>query len=174
MTKATPRPLAGPLRGRAWLARSEELTTATTVDLISDKPNRWNVDGEPTIYLSGDPALALLETGRHPDDLEERAEVFEVEVRVPLAVDIRDRAVRSALSLPDDLGWVLDRRRTRHVARTLRHSGMCDGLIVPSAGALDQEGRFNVVVFADDRTRIPRMVTGLRRVGDLRLSLTTV
>jgi hypothetical protein len=38
---------------------------------------------------------------------------------------------------------------------------------VPSAGALDQEERFNLVVFADDRARIPRLVANLQKAGEL-------
>jgi RES domain-containing protein len=143
------------------------MASSRSVDLISDKPNRWNAKGEPTIYLSGDPALALIEAGRHPEDLEDRALLFEVDVLIPLAVDIRDRAVRAALGLPDDVTWVLDRERTQAAARSLRHSGMCDALLVPSAGALDQEERFNLVVFADDRARIPRLVANLQKAGEL-------
>jgi RES domain-containing protein len=161
-----PRPLAGPLRTRGWACRGESLPAGAAVDLISDKPNRWSAEGEPTIYLSGDPALAFVESGRHPDDLEEGMRLVEVDVRIPLAVDLRDPDVRVALSLPDDPAWVLDRRRTREVAQVLRHSGVCDGLVVPSAGAPDQPDRYNLVIFADDRSRVPRMVSDLRVVGE--------
>lgn len=164
-----PSPLSGPFRGRAWVSRADDLPSRASVDLISDKPNRWNAKGEPTIYLSGDPALALIEAGRHPEDLHQRAGLFEVDVRIPLTVDIRDPGVRAALGLPADVAWVLDRERTQVAARSLRHSGLCDALLVPSAGALDQEERFNVVVFADDRARIPKMVADLRPVGEMRL-----
>ena len=57
--------------------------------------------------------------------------------------------------------------RTRDVARSLRHSGICDALVVPSAGAPDQPDRFNLVVFADDRASVPRMIGDLRVVGEL-------
>lgn len=161
------KPLAGPLRTRAWACRGESLPSGTALDLISDKPNRWSTDGEPTIYLSGDPALALLESGRHPDDLEEGMRLIELDVRIPLAVDLRDSEVRTALGLPDDAQWVLDRARTRGLAQSLRQSGICDAIVVPSAGAPDQPDRFNLVVFAGDRGRVPRMVTDVRVVGEV-------
>jgi hypothetical protein len=127
------------------------------------------VEGEPTVYLSGDPALAFVESGRHPDDLEGRLRLFAFDVRVPHVVDVREQAVRAALGLPDDLAWVLDRDRTRGVARALRQAGACEGLVVPSAGTLDQPDRFNVVVFADQPSRIVTTVTGLRAVGEATL-----
>jgi RES domain-containing protein len=140
-------------------------------DLISDKANRWNAEGEATLYLSGDPALALVECARHPDALKERSCLLEVDVRIPLALDLRDPDVRSDLSLPDDAGWILDRDRTQAVSRSLRRDRVCDALIVPSAGAVDQPDRFNLVVFADDPARIPLLVANLRPVGELRLSV---
>ena len=153
------------LRTSGFACRGQSLPSDSSLDLISDKPNRWNIEGEPTVYVSGDPGLALVESGRHPDDLEERIRLLEVDLDIPLVVDLRDRDVRVALSLPEDLDWVLDRDETRQVARSLRRSGACDGLVVPSAGSSDQPDRFNVVVFADRRSRISRMITNLRVIG---------
>jgi RES domain-containing protein len=164
-----PDSLAGPLRTQGFVCRGPDQPADSSLDLISDKPNRWNVEGEPTVYLSGDPALALIESGRHPEDLVDRFRLFELDVRVPLVVDLRDEAVRAALELPDDLAWILDRDRTQKIAQALRHAGSCDGLVVPSAGALDQPDRFNVVVFADRPARIARTVTDLRAVGEAAL-----
>jgi RES domain-containing protein len=154
-----------------FACRGQSLPSDSSLDLISDKPNRWNIEGEPTVYLSGDPGLALVESGRHPDDLEEHIRLLEVDVGLPLVVDLRDRELRIALSLPEDLDWVLDREETRQVARSLRHSGVCDGLIVPSAGSLDQPDRFNIVVFADQRPKVTRMVTNLRLVGTVSIEI---
>lgn len=169
MTKT--RPPARPLRARAWVCRDENLPATDAGDLISDKENRWNAEGEPTLYLSGDPALAFVECGRHPDALKERSCLLEVDVRIQSAVDLRDAGVRGALSLPADLGWILQRDRTQEISRSLRHSGVCEALLVPSAGALDQPERYNLVVFADDAARITDIVTGLRPVGELELSV---
>ena len=159
------------LRTIGFACRGQSLPSDSSLDLISDKPNRWNIEGEPTVYLSGDPGLALVELGRHPDDLEGRIRLFEVDLRVPLVVDLRDREARLALSLPEDLDWVLDREETRRVAQSLRRSGVCDALIVPSAGSLDQPDRFNIVVLADQRSRIPGMVTNLRVIGTVSIEI---
>ena len=157
------------LRGTGWVGREAGLPANSALDLISDKQNRWNAEGEPTIYVSGDPGLALVEAGRHEVDLDERLRVFEVQLRIPNVLDLCDGGVRAALSLPDDRQWILDRERTRAVAGALRRSREVDALIVPSAGALDAPDRYNIVVFADDRGRIPDLVAGLRPAGELRL-----
>jgi RES domain-containing protein len=159
-----------PLHASAWSCRAERLPARSALDLILDRPNRWNAEGEPTIYLSSDAALALLEAGRHPDDLEGRSRLIEVDLRMSRAVDLRGEDVRAALKLPDALDWILDRKLTREVARTLRRSGTCDGLIVPSAGALDQQERWNAVVFAEDQARLADLMGQIRLAGDLELS----
>jgi RES domain-containing protein len=164
-----PSALTTSFQGQGWVGRSERLPSDSTLDLISDKPNRWNAEGEPTIYVSGDPGLALIECGRHPDDLEGTIRLFEVNLRIPRVVDLRDGAVRAALSLPTGLHWILRRDRTQGISRSLRRSGRCDALIVPSAGALDGRDRCNIVVFADDRARVAELVTDLRPGGELRL-----
>jgi RES domain-containing protein len=164
------KPWARAFRGSAWSCRAESLPCRSALDLVSDRQNRWNVQGEPTIYLSGDAALAVLEAGRHPEDLEVRSRLIEVDLRLPRAVDLRDEDVRDALGLAKALDWVLDRQRTREIARSLRQSGSCDGLIVPSAGAVDQPERWNAVVFAEDRARLAELVRLIRPVGQVDVS----
>jgi RES domain-containing protein len=166
-----PSRLATALRERGWVCRGASLPHDSPLDLISDKPNRWNVEGEPTIYVSGDPGLALIESGRHPSDLEDGLRLFDMDLRIPNALDLRDERVRTALSLPDDPCWILDRERTNALGRSLRREGGVDALVVPSAGALDAPERYNVVVFADDRARIPELVADLRSAGGLVLSV---
>ena len=169
-----PSALTTSFQQRGWVGRAPDLPADSTLDLISDKPNRWNAEGEPTIYVSGDPGLALIECGRHPSDLGDGVRLFEMDLRIPRAIDLRDAASRAELSLPGDLHWVLHRDRTQDVGRSLRRSGRCDALIVPSAGAIDRLERYNVVVFADDRARIPDMVAHLRPVGEVRLNVARV
>ena len=157
------------IEAQGWVCRAANLPHETTLDLISDKPNRWNAEGEPTIYVSADPGLAVIESGRHPSDLEDGLRIFDMALRIPRALDLREERVRAALELPDHPHWILDRERTREVGRWLRRSGEYDALIVPSAGALDAPQRYNVVVFADDRERIRELVADLRPAGELRI-----
>jgi RES domain-containing protein len=162
--------LIKPVRATTWSCRGDELPSSSAVDLISDRPNRWNAEGVPTIYLSGDPALALVESGRHPDDLEGHSQLVSVDLDLPRAVDLRDGSVREALGLPEGLDWILDRDRTRAVAQSIRSSGGADGLLVPSAGALDQPERWNAVVFADDRERVGAWLGAPRPTGEVRVA----
>ena len=164
-----PEALAKPLRAHAWACRSDELPSDTAEDLISDKPNRWNVEGEPTVYLSGAPGLALIESGRHPEDLSGKSFLIEVDVKIPLVVDLRDSTTCRTLGLPRDPTWVLDREQTREAASALRHSGICDAILVPGAGALDQPDQWNAVVWADDPRTVGRMISVPVRVGMISL-----
>ena len=164
-----PEALAKPLRAHAWACRSDDLPSSAAEDLISDKPNRWNVEGEPTVYLSGAPGLALIESGRHAEDLAGESYLFEVDMRIPLVVDLRDARVRRLLGLPPDATWVLDRDQTRAAASALRHSGMCDALLVPGAGTIDQPDQWNAVIWADDRRTVGRMISDPVRVGTISL-----
>jgi RES domain-containing protein len=148
----------------AWVCRPDGAPSARALDLISDRANRWNADGEPTIYVSGDAALAMVEAGRHPEDLTASMRLFRIDLRLERCLDIRRSEVRASLGLPADAVWVLDRERTREVAGRLRGAGGCDGLLVPSAGAVDQADRWNAVVFADDRSAVTE------RVGDPQLA----
>ncbi len=162
--------LTRPVRATTWCCRGDDVPSSSASDLISDKPNRWNGEGEPTVYVSGDPALALVESGRHPDDLKTHARLVEVDLHVERMIDLRDDVVRKTLDLPDDPTWILDRGRTRAVAQAVRSSGAADGLLVPSAGALDQPDRWNAVVFADDRTTVAGVVGAPRPSGEVRIS----
>jgi RES domain-containing protein len=159
------RDLGRPFHANVWACRDDRLPAQSAMDLVSDRPNRWNAEGEPTIYLSGDAALALVESGRHPDDLAARSRLIEVDLRLAMAIDLRDPDVGGALELPAEPTWILDRGQTRCIALSLRRSGWCEGLIVPSAGTLDQRERWNAVVFADDPTSVGRAVGTPSDVG---------
>ena len=124
------------LQGKGWISRAARLPDPSPLDLISDKPNRWNAEGEPTIYVSSDPGLALLESGRHPSDLEDGLRLFTMELHIPKALDLRDGRVREALSLSDDYHWILDRELTVELGGSLRRAGTNDALIVPSAASI--------------------------------------
>ena len=72
-----------------------------------DKPNRWNAEGEPTIYVSSDPGLALLESGRHPSDLEDGLRLFTMELHIrrrsTCATDAFGRHSRSRMTTTGSL-----------------------------------------------------------------------
>jgi RES domain-containing protein len=161
--------LVEPVRKVAWVCRPDDLPRTSVLDLRSDRPNRWNEEGQQTIYLSGDPALALIEIGRHPEDLKRASHLLRLDLRLRRALDLRRPPVRAELELPAGDWWILDRDRTRSVAERIRTSGECDGLLVPSAGALDQEDRWNAVVFADDGLAVDHLLGDPRPAGNVLL-----
>jgi RES domain-containing protein len=120
--------------------------------IVSSSGNRWSADGEPTLYLAGDAGIALAEVGRHwsPDDGPSR--LWQVRVDLAAAIDLRDEATRTAVGVPTDPGWFLDRERCQEVGSRLRGLPRCDGLIVPSVAFLDDRSRWNAVVFIDRLT----------------------
>lgn len=162
------------MRTIAWVCRPDDAPSATALDLRSDRPNRWNDERQQTIYLSGDPGVALIESGRHPEDLKRTSHLLRVDLRLARALDLRRPAVRAELELPAGDWWILDRERTRAVAGRLRRSGVCDGLLVPSAGALDQDDRWNAVVFADDGIAIDQLLGVPRPAGTVILDASSV
>lgn len=166
--------LVEPVGKVAWVCRPEDAPFKTAMDLVSDRPNRWNGQGDATLYLSSDAGLALIESGRHPEDLTRAAHLLRVELRLRRALDLRRAAVRSELELPVEDSWILDRDRTRSLATRLRASGVCDGLLVPSAGALDHPDRWNAVVFADDPAGVGSLVGDPRRAGTVNLDAAAV
>jgi RES domain-containing protein len=128
-------PAAPDLRPDAWVTRER---------------NRWSDDGEPTVYIAGDPGVALAEIGRHqPETPGDRIAFWTVQVSLGAALDFRDPAVRDRWGLSADPRWLLDRGRCRGLAARVRRSTRVEGIVVPSVACLDDWSRWNVVVFVE-------------------------
>ena len=117
--------------------------------IVSSSGNRWSADGEPTLYLAGDAGIALAEVGRHWSPSDGPSRLWQVRVELAAAIDLRDEATRTAVGVPSDPGWFLDRELCQEVGSRLRRLRRCDGLIVPSVAFLDDRSRWNAVVFID-------------------------
>jgi RES domain-containing protein len=154
MTKAGPRTAASvtavPVSTRVF-STGPAGASLDVSRLPSTEANRWSRDGEPTIYLAGDPGVALAELGRHWEEQRVEVAVWSLDLTMRAAADLRDPATRAILGVPDDPRWILDQDRCHALASHLRSDGAHDGLIVPSAAFLDDAGRWNAVVFADVR-----------------------
>jgi DNA ligase D-like protein (predicted 3'-phosphoesterase) len=152
--RAEPGPRPKPWSARAFCAgpRADRLDVAS---LVTCDGNRWSEPGEPTIYLAGDPGIAIAELGRHWLESAAPANVWSVAIDLARVVDLRDPAVRSALGIPGDPGdpgdpaWILDAKRCRSIAGRLRERGDCQGIVTPSAAFLDDGTRWNAAIFAD-------------------------
>jgi RES domain-containing protein len=117
---------------------------------VTTDGNRWSASGEPTVYLASDLGVALAEFARHaPSHQPIDGRVWAVNLELTAAVDLRRADVIARLGVGDDPRWILDRDRCRSLAHDLRNDGAIDGLIVPSVAMLDQDARFNAVVFVD-------------------------
>jgi RES domain-containing protein len=117
--------------------------------LPTSDANRWSGPGEPTIYLAGDPGVALAELGRHWEEQEGNIALWSADLSLAAAADLRDPRLRATLGLPSDPTWLLDAERCRMVAARLRSDGRHDGLIVPSVAFMDAGTRWNAVVFVE-------------------------
>jgi RES domain-containing protein len=143
---------AKPFAGTAYFATVEPVLDVE--DTVTTQGNRWSQAGEPTVYLAGDPSVALAELARHsaPDEAPDGV-IWSVAVRLDAPVDLRDPAIRRAYADDGAAKW-LDHDWCRSLAGELRATGAHDGLIVPSAAMLDRPERLNVVVFVE-RLRRP-------------------
>src|SRR3954454_14014047 len=85
--------------------------------------NRWNVLGEPTLYLASDYRVAIAEFARHfQDDVRQRAgrretvgrrvvtrRIYDLSVQIERTLDLRDPSLCAELSLEDVPFCYLDR-----------------------------------------------------------------
>jgi RES domain-containing protein len=115
-------------------------------DLVTTDDNRWSRSGEPTIYLSEDPAVALAEFARHWDGRTPSA-LWRVRVRTEQIADLTDAP--GTADAPSDPRWVLDPDQCLAVAEDLRSTGLYAGIKVPSMAFLDDLSHWNLVLFAD-------------------------
>ena len=148
VTRAVPAVPAIALSVPVWCTGPDG-PTLDVASLPTTDANRWSRPGEPTIYLAGDPGVALAELGRHWAEQEGKIAVWSGDLSLGAAADLRDPRVCAALDLPDDPTWVVDDERCRSVASRLRSDEGLDGLIVPSVAFIDDPDRWNAVVFAE-------------------------
>jgi RES domain-containing protein len=128
---------------------------------------RWHWQGQPTLYLASDAAVAVAEFARHlavhrgGGAFPARRAVYELGVSLERAVDLRDAAVLRLIGRDDAPECWLDPRIARAIATFFRDSLDVQGAIVPSVAHLDAPERFNVVCFLENlpdnpRTFLPR------------------
>lgn len=128
---------------------------------------RWHWQGQPTLYLASDAAVAIAEFARHlaldrgGAVVPARRAVYEIGARFDRSVDVRDPRVLRLIGRDDAPGCWLDPRIARAVATFFRDSLDVQALLVPSVAHLDDPSRFNVVAFLENlpdsvRSFLPR------------------
>lgn len=128
---------------------------------------RWHWQGQPTLYLASDAAVAVAEFARHlavdrgGGAVPARRAVYEIRVKLERVVDLRDATVLRLIGRADAPECWLDPRIARAVATFFRDALEIQGLLVPSVVHLDEPTRHNVVCFLENlpdnpRTFLPR------------------
>jgi RES domain-containing protein len=131
--------------------------------------NRWNVYGEPTLYLASDHRVAIAEFARHFHEevspLEGRSErlirratarrIYDLRVQIEYTLDLRDASLCAALSLENAPYCFLDRAVARATAQFLRQTTPAQAILVPSMALFDQAERYAIVLFLDKLSTEP-------------------
>ena len=155
-----------------WQGRSEVFDIDALV--TTQDGNRWNDRGQPTVYLTGDPGLTLIEAGRHIGGSADGGidgVVWALRVEVADILDLRRADVCKALGL-DEPYWFLDRVGCQGLVGALRGTGACAGILTQSAGLPDVPDRWNLVLFADRLSRpLSDIVSRPERLGSFRLAV---
>lgn len=130
--------------------------------------NRWNIAGEPTLYLAKDKDVALAEYARHFEvdrtpglaAKTHRRQVYRFQVRLDATLNLCHPPVWAALSLRDAPDCFKDRAVARAVAHFVRHTTSTQAIFVPSLAFLDNLDQWCLVLFlerlpGDPRTFLP-------------------
>ncbi len=121
------------------------------------KANRWNVLGEPTLFLAQEKDVALAEYARHFQvnrspglgKKVHKRKVYRFEVELSHTIDLHDRAVCKALSLTKAPGCFADKKVARATAAFLRNTTPVQAIFVPSIAFLDAPVKWCLVVFLE-------------------------
>jgi RES domain-containing protein len=126
--------------------------------------NRWNVLGEPTLYLAQEKDVALAEYARHFQVNRSpglglkthKRKVYRLEASFEATLDLRDRAVCKALSLTRTPGCFADKKIARATASFIRNTTPVQAIFVPSIPFIDDITRWCLVVFLEKLGPDPR------------------
>jgi RES domain-containing protein len=120
--------------------------------------NRWNVQGEPTLYLAKDKGVAAGEFARHFSDNRsqaltkkiQRRQIWRFTVKLNRTLNLCDLKVCSALSLSDAPYCFRDKRVAGSTANFLRSSLKVDAIFVPSMVFIDDLSKWCLVIFLEN------------------------
>lgn len=138
--------------------------------------NRWNVKGQPTLYLAGDMGVALAEWSRHFVEntnpslamVPVSRTVWQFTLEIPRVLDLRDSNVWTELSLTNAPHCFLDLAIAQTVGGYVRRITEAQALLVPSVAMLDRLDRWNLVLFLDKLPDDPqRFIRSTNRIGTL-------
>lgn len=128
--------------------------------------NRWNIQGEQTLYLAGGVDVAAGEWSRHfqfdraaprqrrdrPKQLAaktKRRKVYQMTVKLNYTLNLCDRLCWQELSLKDAPNCFLDKKIARATAQFVRQTTIVEAIFVPSMAFLDRMDKWVLVVFLE-------------------------
>jgi RES domain-containing protein len=119
--------------------------------------NRWNLQGEPTLYLAKGKNVALGEYARHfqvdrspqlAQQIQERA-VYRFEIRLGHVINLCDPEIWQELSLTNASDCFKNRDVARACANFIRHTTPATAMFVPSMAFLDDLAQWCLVLFLE-------------------------
>jgi RES domain-containing protein len=134
--------------------------------------NRWNLQGEPTLYLAKEKNVALAEYARHfkvdrsptlARQIQER-EVYRFNVRLAQTLNLCQQEVWQELSLTNAPDCFKNRDVARACANFIRYTTTATAMFVPSMAFLDDLEQWCLVLFleklpSDVRDFLPNVTT---------------
>jgi RES domain-containing protein len=119
--------------------------------------NRWNIQGEQTLYLAGSVDVAVGEWLRHfqfdrPKQLAvktKRRKVYQMTLKLNHTLNLCDRLAWQELSLLDAPNCFLDKKIARATAQFIRHTTIAEAILVPSMAFLDRMDKWVLVIFLE-------------------------
>ena len=125
--------------------------------------NRWNTQGNPTLYLASEKDVALAEWARHLNvDRSvslinaQRRRVFRLQVRLDFCLNLCNREVWQVWSLNNAPDSFKDKKYSRAIADFIRQTTRVQGIIVPSVAFLDDLSKWCLVIFLEKLVENPR------------------
>ena len=122
------------------------------------KTNRWNAQGEPTLYLAKDKSVVIGEFSRHFSEDRSpklatqmhRRQIWRLSVRFRRTIDLCRPSVCKAMSLDDAPQCFTDIQVARSTATFLRKTLKIEALFVPSMVFLDDLSKWCLAVFLEN------------------------
>ena len=119
--------------------------------------NRWNIQGEQTLYLAGSVDVAVGEWSRHfqfdrPQKLAaktKRRKVYCFDVQLNHTLNLCDCICWQQLSLKDAPNCFLNKNIARATAQFIRASTVVEAIFVPSMVFLDRLDKWVLVIFLE-------------------------
>lgn len=125
------------------------------------KTNRWNTQGEPTLYLAKEKSFAIGEFARHFSENRSlslshkihKRQVWRFSIELTKTVDLCDINACDALSLTDAPHCFKNIQVARSTATFLRNSLKVEAIFVPSMAFIDDLSKWCLVIFLENLPR---------------------